>query len=398
MWETEDLWINAGNGGDTAVDGIKYTDYTYNQLYDIDLNDGSDYLTAFLAFNTTGGIGSADPVTALVPLNMTNGDMFFVEYTPVYINSITTQDTVGNSKVLLTVGKGGVSPTSQEVTGASAGCTAASPSAGWVTCTPTIKATTVTLQWTYWANWTTPVVNVIGGANTNIRTKYGYLSWDDMFNSTTKVLGPISVDVTTPANKELYFAYDNGTNAGYWLLGNGNATNVSYKNTDNDYDSNNYQVNESYSAEAVSSTEVKITLPEQQPLQQRITLTRKEIKPEEAGTKTYVNGDATDSLLKNLTCTAKDYKYNLPTGGVSFGTLPADIVILDTSSAQGNAVVLGGHAVNKQALGKTEATLKAAGDTYIAKDGTNVYVAGYTAQDTASAVTALIDAITAKMA
>jgi len=403
MWETEDMWIGAGNGGDMAIDSIKYTDYTYNQVYDISsINDGADYITTFLAMNSTGGIGYGKSNETLSPLNMTDGDMFFVEYTPVYINSITAQDTVGNSKVLLSVGKYGDSPTSQEVTGASTGCAAGTPYAGWVQCTPTIKATTVTLAWTYWSNSSTAFgdeyVQVRAGANTNIRTKYGYIAWTTSVNSTAKTMGPFAVTVTTPASKDLSFQYENeSTDEGFNLTSLG-ATLVNQATSNADYDSNMYEMNQSFFAEAISSSEVKITLPEQQPLQQRIALTRKEISASEAGTKTYAYGDATDDLLKAFTCAAKDYKYTLPTGGVTFGTLPADIVILDTASAQGNAVVLGGHLANRMAVGKTEATLTSAGTTYVAKEGTNVYVAGYTAQDTASAVSELISAITAKMA
>jgi len=51
--------------------------------------------------------------------------------------------------------------------------------------------------------------------------------------------------------------------------------------------------------------------------------------------------------------------------------------------------------VNKLALGKTDAALKAAGNTYSVLDGKTLYAAGYTADDTAKVVNEIIAAVKA---
>ncbi|MCD6414566.1 MAG: hypothetical protein J7L23_02970, partial [Candidatus Diapherotrites archaeon] len=264
---------------------------------------------------------------------------------------------------------------------------------GWVYCTPTILATTVGLNWTFNSSlYPTPALTVISGADNQIHTKYGYISWTDNVNTSTKTLGPSTVNVTDPASTPYVVGYDNSsTNEGIWAKSGSSF--LVFQNTSNaDYDSAKYYEGNSADIEALSGSEVQFTFPENTPLTQRVALCRSEITQAVTGEATYTTEDFQDPVL-NFTCVAKDYTYNLPASSVTFGTVPDDIVILDTEQPSGNAVILGGYEVNKLAKDATESNLTAAGDTYVAKDGTNVYVAGYTGQDTADAVDALIAAI-----
>ena len=99
--------------------------------------------------------------------------------------------------------------------------------------------------------------------------------------------------------------------------------------------------------------------------------------------------------VTEFTCTAKDYKYTTA-AGVTFAEV-GTVVINDQQVPKGNAVVIGGHMVNKLAVGTTEAQLTAAGQTYSAfsADGKTLYAAGYTADDTAKVVNELITAVKA---
>jgi hypothetical protein len=95
--------------------------------------------------------------------------------------------------------------------------------------------------------------------------------------------------------------------------------------------------------------------------------------------------------VTEMSCVADDVSY---TTGVSFGTV-GTLVIDDMSVPSGNAIVIGGHLVNKLAVGVTDSKLTKAGDMVEEMAGTNVYVAGYTAADTVSAVNDLIAQIKA---
>ncbi|MCK4327615.1 MAG: gamma-glutamylcyclotransferase [Candidatus Diapherotrites archaeon] len=107
-------------------------------------------------------------------------------------------------------------------------------------------------------------------------------------------------------------------------------------------------------------------------------------------TKTFPYDVTSDVTVTELTCDVESVAT-----GVTFGTVSSNLVVSDSTSPTGNAIVIGGHYVNKLAVGKTEGTLTGAGTTMTELDGSTLYVAGYTASDTASAVNSLISAIEA---
>ncbi|MCD4739849.1 S-layer protein [archaeon] len=398
-WEYEDLWVGAGiESSDAYPDYIRYTDYSNNRDFAVNLNDGTDQL-AFLASTAAGFIGNWTNATVNTPLALTEGDLFFVNNAPVYVSAINMASTLADAQMTLEENYGIVdsTATSRDVK-ANGGTNYAAT--GWYLSSPTLVGSTVELNWTYNGSiHSTPYVRVLSGASNTIRTKYGYIDWTHMDNASTEILGPTNVLVTTPASSTLTFGYDNAsTNEGYWL--SDGSTNVSKQNTANtDYESYLYHKAADYSAEAdedETTTRVKITLPEQQPLKHRVTLTRTGIAATEAGQSTYTYPDFSGAVV-DMTCEAADVVYDLPPTGVSFGTVGMDIVILDTDQPRGNALILGGHAVNAKAVGATEEALTAAGSTHVSKEGTNVFVAGWAGTDTKSAIDALIDAIKVAM-
>ena len=107
-------------------------------------------------------------------------------------------------------------------------------------------------------------------------------------------------------------------------------------------------------------------------------------------TKTFPYEVTSDVTVTELGCAVESV-----TTGVTFGTVNSNLVISDASSPTGNAIVIGGHYVNRLAVGMTEGTLTSAGTKMTELSGSTLYVAGYTAADTASAVDALIASIKA---
>ncbi|MBN3036946.1 MAG: S-layer protein [Candidatus Diapherotrites archaeon] len=106
-------------------------------------------------------------------------------------------------------------------------------------------------------------------------------------------------------------------------------------------------------------------------------------------------GWTADEYLTNFECAANDYTYK-KSAGVEFGNI-GTIVVDDNTQPTGNAIVIGGHMVNKLAVGVTEGELTASGGQYVAfsDTGKTLYVAGYTATDTMGAVNDLITAVKA---
>jgi hypothetical protein len=94
-----------------------------------------------------------------------------------------------------------------------------------------------------------------------------------------------------------------------------------------------------------------------------------------------------------FTCEANDYAYTA-SAGVDFGTW-ASPVVNDKGIPSGNAIVIGGHIVNKLAVGVTESKLTKAGDKYCELVDNTLYCAGYLASDTTSAVNGLVAEIKA---
>jgi glyoxylate utilization-related uncharacterized protein len=89
-------------------------------------------------------------------------------------------------------------------------------------------------------------------------------------------------------------------------------------------------------------------------------------------------------------CKAEPSSYVVP------APIRGNLVFLDTESPAGTNIIVGGWAVNKMAE-KTKSKLVAAGDMVAEVDAASgdIYVAGYTAEDTGRAVKELIDAIDA---
>ena len=105
--------------------------------------------------------------------------------------------------------------------------------------------------------------------------------------------------------------------------------------------------------------------------------------------KTFPYAVTSDVTVNELTCAA-----DAVSTGVTFGNVASDLVVSPAVVPTGNAIVIGGHYVNTLAVGHTEQLTKA-GDMMDELSGNTLYVAGYTAQDTASAVDELIAAIKA---
>jgi hypothetical protein len=383
-WEYEEIWVDAGENDDAHIDYITYTTEDDREYY-VQLNDG-DNTTAFLA--TSGGyIGN---VTGSIPLPLGEDDVFFADGVPILIRSILTS-TVDEAKITVDHNYGLTTGDPTEYTIEAQDGT--ETVAGWVYNEKTIGSSTIGVNWTY--NWTNPQIHIVSGADHKLATKYGSLDWHHLDDTHAEAVGPSWVNITTPGT-ELNFTYDSvSTNEGFALADNGNSFDIIVnQNTNNDgYENVLYHMNDSYYAEAVSSTEAKITLPELDAMKQRVTLTMSEVSALPAGQERYVYGDTLDDPVKNFTCGCGDVSYTLPPTGVTFGTLPTSIVILDTATPRGNALILGGHAVNSMAVGVTEDTLKEAGNTHVSKSGTNVYAAGFTGTDTGNVIDALIDAI-----
>ncbi|MFC2174636.1 hypothetical protein ACFLQ2_02090 [archaeon] len=105
--------------------------------------------------------------------------------------------------------------------------------------------------------------------------------------------------------------------------------------------------------------------------------------------KTFPYDVTSDVIVSDLTCDV-----DAVATGVTFGTVSGSLVVSDSTNPTGNAIVIGGHYVNNLAVGKTEA-LTSAGAKMTELDGSTLYVAGYTASDTAAEVDSLIAAIKA---
>ncbi|MCD6414139.1 MAG: carboxypeptidase regulatory-like domain-containing protein [Candidatus Diapherotrites archaeon] len=179
VWDSESVSLKAMNYG--CLDKLTYTDGTYEKAYAVDMNSNDGLTTAFLA-DGNGGVSDGSN-----PLDLQEGDIFFVENTPVYINSIAMSTSPYNSKVTFTVGYGATDgkTSTKDVTGD--GCTT---SGGWVYCTPTILATTVGLNWTFnISQYSEPILHVLSGADNVLNTKYGSLTWQSdnhvLFSSMT---------------------------------------------------------------------------------------------------------------------------------------------------------------------------------------------------------------------
>ncbi|MCD6522409.1 MAG: S-layer protein [Candidatus Diapherotrites archaeon] len=157
-----------------------------------------------------------------------------------------------------------------------------------------------------------------------------------------------------------------------------------------------YHMWKSAMAEATDTSTVEIKVPKEV-LKLRTILSPGEVVTTEPGVTTVTTADtfpyevSTGVSVEELTCTAEPVTY---TTGYTFGEV-GKFVVDDMGIPTGNAIVVGGHLVNQLAVGVTEDKLTAAGDQYVDLVGNTLYVAGYTAADTAAAVDDLIAAIKA---
>lgn len=396
-FELDTITIRAAaeEDSDPYADKFWYTPKDSSSEYPITLNDGDEML-AFLASDAAGLIGNSTSGTLF---NMTEGDFFFVDNTPVEILGVWMKSgaNAGDAYVKFEEKAGGAG--SRTTTVKADDCTKHAD--GWATCAATLLQNPVSFNFTFNSTVLTAepdVVNVYSGADNILETEYAYIDWQHMDNQSTEIVGPGAFLTTVKADSRvLTFGYINGTdNDGCYLNDSVDGAYVVNQATSDDADEDNmYYMSAVYFAEA-DSDEAILDIPEEA-LEMRALLTKSAMTVSEGGITKYTFPNIGGSL-KNFTCAAEDKTYTLPPTGVTFGTVGTDIVILDTDTPRGNAVILGGHSVNSKAKGETEGTLTASGDTYVAKSGTNVFVAGWTGQNTAEAIDALISAIKGKMA
>jgi hypothetical protein len=258
-------------------------------------------------------------------------------------------------------------------------------------------------------------LSITAGADGVINTKdNGQLFWTgnqafSEWNASNRVAGPANVTYfdgggtlcQTQFTWQVFFD-NSSTNPGIYTpsgCGGSGGTNVTLQDTTNTgYDQNKFHQDARSWVEALSTTSVKFTSTEGTTNQtKRVALIRGAVEGE-AGESVYTvaSGETlpktltADVRVTELTCTAESVA-----GGVKQGNVPADLVITDGSSPRGNAVVIGGHMVNRLAVGVTDGSLLSAGDKYLDRTGNTVYAAGYTAEDTVAVVDELVAAIKA---
>lgn len=403
QWGIDPVTIGVLDTDDAAIDTLTYTDDGYEKTYTIELNDDVNQ-TAYLAYNTTGFIGTGN-VNITRYLNLTEDDIFFVADTPVQISSLSASSAAANAQVVFSVGHGGSNPTTKTVKANDATCVYGPDPYAVCTGVNMIGSNAITFAWTSNASGSA-ILQVRAGGDWNLNTtwsdqvgggtiRWGNASINPTFGNYTwpKGLGPLNVTFTDKGGMlwPVFYRAPGGTNPG--IISNG----INQANSNPGYDSNMYNWTSGAWVEAIDTETVKFWNPESTPRTKRIALIRGEIEGEAGESVTTVTSGDTfpytvDSTVsvKEFTCTA-----DAVATGVTFGTVAGDFVVGDTVDPAGNAIVIGGHYVNRLAVGMTEGTLTAAGDSMIELSDSTLYVAGYTAADTAAAVNELIAAIKA---
>jgi hypothetical protein len=453
QWASTDVIVSATSSVDAALDEITYTDVGYERTYTVPLNDDINQI-AFLATNATGylgtlAVGNYTPAGQRIQVsataaNMVNttgmnplyeDDIFFVADTPVRISSITTSTATTNAQVQFSIGYGGDSTTTKTVKASDSLCTAGAVTNGyWMKCSavPMVGANNIEFYFPWnSSNYTgTNFIAIGSGADDIIDYKYATVGVNNMIfwmsdisvtrNDPTQatnalqlakrlpnVVGncnnpcsitPEAVNVTDSAGVFHNVAYNNATtNAGINVTNAANVAEIDQANTNSGYDNNKFQYTVDAWMEALSTESVKIMNAENSPRSKRTALIRGAAATSSASDKVVSSADtfpveiSSGVTVTELTCSADDVKY---TTGVTFGTV-GTVVVDDNTVPGGNAIVIGGHLVNKLAVGQTEAKLTKAGDKVEEMMGKTVYVAGYTAADTVAAVNSLIAQIKA---
>jgi hypothetical protein len=403
QWASTDIYVAADDTDDLYLDELTYTDFTYGDTYTIELCDSNGAPKAFMASNSTGFIGNTTGNGTA--LNMTEEDIFFVDYRPVRVNAVVATDTASSSELQLSVGYGSDNEKTETIKGSS--CTA---SGQWLTCT-SAGSLGITVKYIYNDTGITGdlPVQVHAGADQYIRVENsagaaaGTIDFTHMDGQSTEVNGPSTVVIKDQLGTTINVKYYNtSSDPGINCTSGGTAV-LNGQGTNWDYDSNSYhQTNgANFALEDLDGDQnnnyVKVTLPEQsQAMTQRVVVTKEAVtvgNGTEAGTYTP---DNYASPVTEFTCVASDKTYTCP-AGVEFGTISDDLVVLDKDAMAwtGNKIVIGGHYVHKLADGVTDTALTQAGDEYCAFDdaGTTFYAAGYLGTDTQAVVDKYITAI-----
>jgi hypothetical protein len=383
------------------------------------------------------------PSTAIGDFNNTGfytlfqNDIFFVNDIPIEIANFVqdSTDTPGNAYVLFTAYAGSSKEQDFKVYATDTHCTSndrgsitnssgliaattttvagSAPVGSWSRCTlqDMLVGGAVTFGWAWNASYYAgdPFIVVEKGADEDIETRFGTIHWVQNTgvnrNERGGIVvagldsGPTEVNVTDAGGSVFWIHADNLTDyPGINVTDVALALAISQDTNSASDEDKMYQYTDGAWIEATSSSSVKFTIPEGTlNRHNRIALIRGAMSVSDTGETTVTSGDtfpvtvSSGVTVNELTCTADDVKY---TTGVTFGTV-GTVVVDDNTVPGGNAIVIGGHLVNKLAVGQTEAKLTKAGDKVEEMMGKTVYVAGYTAADTVAAVNSLVAQIKA---
>ena len=426
-----------------VIDEITYSD-SYENQYTLEMWEDSDYRTkTFLALNNSGYIASAQNFTnatgeiGYMPLR--SGDYFIVNEQPIQVNTIYYKSTdLANSYVTLNDIKytlsGYANVTALGDNNMTANASATGTIGGPFYLGYESNATGANMIWEsvavstnqgsqnvniamtsgdYMTYGTEDVVYIRGGADQNVTSDYYVMKWaNPTWNYTDSgVIGAtanthayvyenntyIDVNFTAATGTPWHrYLYDVSTGGDYEGIKENRTGYITQSLEKSGEDRNMYHELAYANLEATDGNTVEISVFKED-AKLRATLTpgvSETTSVTESAftidtTKTFPYDVTSDVTVVDLACDVDSVAT-----GVSFGTVSSNLVVSDSTSPTGNAIVIGGHYVNKLAVGKTEA-LTSAGAKMTELSGSTLYVAGYTASDTGMAVDELITSIKA---